>query len=311
MRGLTAGAWSRSEDRVGLVHPGIPPVVLYSPERPGAARRAARRGDRKYGPVIELEFLGTGTSTGVPVIGCDCDTCRSDDPRDTRLRASALIRVDNITLLVDTSPDFRYQMLRSGNQRVDALFYTHTHADHTAGIDDMRRYNALQQEWIPAYVPENALGDLTARFGYAFDDHFPVFGLKPDLALRPITGTDPIEVAGIDVQPVPVTHGTLPILGYRVGSVAYLTDVKSIPDESIPLLQDLEVLVLTALRRFNHPAHMTLDESLVAIEQLRPKRAYLTHIAHEMGRHAEISPLLPDNVQLAHDGLMVRVQDDD
>lgn len=261
--------------------------------------------------MIELEFLGTGTSTGVPVIGCDCDTCRSTDPRDTRLRASALIRVDNVTLLFDTSPDFRYQMLRSGNRQVDALLYTHMHADHTAGIDDMRRYNALQQEWIPAYAPANAVKDLKARFGYAFEDTFPIFGMKPDLDLRPILDTTPIDVAGVSVQPIPVTHGNLPILGYRVGSVAYLTDVKTIPDDSIPLLQDLDVLVLTALRRFNHPAHMTLDEALAMITRLRPKRTFLTHIAHEMGQHAEVSRLLPEGVALAYDGLVVRVRDED
>ena len=261
--------------------------------------------------MIELEFLGTGTSTGVPVIGCDCDTCRSDDPRDTRLRASALIRVDNVTLLFDTSPDFRYQMLRSGNRQVDALLYTHMHADHTAGIDDMRRFNALQQEWIPAYAPENAIKDLKGRFGYAFEDTFPIFGMKPDLDLRPIGDTSPIDVLGVSVQPIPVTHGTLPILGYRVGSVAYLTDVKTIPDESMPLLDDLDVLVLTSLRRSNHPAHMTLDEALEMIERLRPARACLTHIAHEMGLHADISRLLPEGVELAHDGQVVRVPDGD
>lgn len=261
---------------------------------------------RKTEPVIELEFLGTGTSTGVPVIGCDCEVCRSPDPRDTRLRTSALIRVDNVTLLFDTSPDFRYQMLRSDNRRVDALFYTHMHADHTAGIDDMRRFNALQQEWIPAYAPANAVKDLRARFGYAFEDTFPIFGMKPDLDLHTIDGTDPIDVDGVRVQPVPVVHGRLPILGYRVGDVAYLTDVKTIPDDSMELLRGLDVLVLTALRQFNHPAHMTLEESLAMVERLAPKRAYLTHVAHEMGLHADIERLLPAYVHLAHDGLVVR-----
>lgn len=255
--------------------------------------------------VIEIEFLGTGTSTGIPVIGCDCEVCRSDDPRDTRLRTSALIRVDDVTLLIDTSPDFRYQMLRSGARRIDALLYTHMHADHTAGIDDMRRFNALQQEWIPAYAPANAAKDLRQRFGYAFEDNFPVLGMKPDLELHVIDGAEPFDVKGVAIQPIPINHGTLPIVGYRVGSVAYLTDVKTIPEESLPYLQDLDVLVLTALRRFNHPAHMTLDEALATVEQLRPGRAYLTHIAHEMGLHAEIQPMLPEGVELATDGLVV------
>lgn len=255
--------------------------------------------------MIEIEFLGTGTSTGVPVIGCDCEVCRSDDPRDTRLRSSALIRADNITLLIDTSPDLRYQMLRSGNHRVDALLYTHTHADHTAGIDEMRRFNALQQEWIPAYAPENAARDLKARFGYAFEDYFPIFGMKPDLDLKVIDGATPFRVDDVTIQPIPVAHGTLPIVGYRVGDVAYLTDVKTIPDASRDLLEDLDILVLTALRRHNHPAHMTLDEALEAIAQVRPRRTYLTHIAHEMGRYRDVAPLLPDGVDLATDGLIV------
>jgi phosphoribosyl 1,2-cyclic phosphate phosphodiesterase len=256
--------------------------------------------------VIEIEFLGTGTSTGVPVIGCDCEVCRSDDPRDTRLRTSVLIRTGNITLLVDTTPDLRYQMLRSGNRRVDALLYTHTHADHTAGIDEMRRFNAMQQQWIPAFAPENAARDLKSRFGYAFADHFPIFGMKPDLDLKVIDSQTPFQVDDIPIQPVPVMHGTLPIVGYRVGDVAYLTDVKTIPDESRSLLEGLDVLVLTALRRHNHPAHMTLDEALEAVSQIGPQRAYLTHIAHEMGRYRDVAPTLPGNVKLATDGLVVR-----
>lgn len=257
--------------------------------------------------VIEIEFLGTGTSTGVPVIGCDCEVCRSDDPRDTRLRTSALLRADDVTLLIDTSPDFRYQVLRSGVRHIDAVLYTHMHADHTAGIDDMRRFNAMQQAWIPAYAPANAVGDLRHRFAYAFEDTFPAFGMKPDLDLKAIDGARPFDVRGVTVQPIPVNHGTLPILGYRVGPVAYLTDVKTIPEASLAFLQDLDVLVLTALRRFNHPAHMTLDEALAAVDSIRPERTYLTHIAHEMGRHAEIAPMLPENVELATDGLVVTV----
>jgi phosphoribosyl 1,2-cyclic phosphate phosphodiesterase len=257
--------------------------------------------------VIEIEFLGTGTSTGVPVIGCDCEVCRSGDPRDTRLRTSALIRVDNTTLLIDTSPDLRYQMLRSGNRRVDAVLFTHMHADHTAGIDEMRRFNALQQEWIPAWAPPNAVHDLRNRYGYAFADTFPIFGMKPDLDLKVLDGTRPFDVAGVSVQPIPINHGTLPIIGYRIGTVAYLTDVKTLPDESMPLLLGLDILVLTALRQFHHPAHMTLDEALAMVDLLKPRRTYLTHIAHEMGLHAEVSKLLPDGVELATDGLIARV----
>lgn len=255
--------------------------------------------------MIKLEFLGTGTSTGVPVIGCDCAVCRSDDPHDTRLRASVLFRVGGTTLLVDTSPDLRYQALRSGFRRVDGLLVTHMHADHTAGIDELRRFNAMQQAWIPTWAPENAVKDLRERFAYAFRDDFPAFGFKPDLDLHTVEGTEPFEVAGVTVQPVPVMHGTLPILGYRVGDIAYLTDVKTIPEESMPLLEGLDVLVLTALRQSQHPAHMTLEESLEMVERIGPKRAYLTHIGHDMGFHEEIEAGLPEHVHLAYDGLRV------
>lgn len=256
--------------------------------------------------MIELEFLGTGTSTGVPVIGCDCETCRSPDPRDTRLRASVVFRVDDVTLLVDTSPDLRFQALRADLRRVDALLFTHMHADHTAGMDEMRRFNALQQAWIPAFAPENAAKDLRERFAYAFRDDFPIFGMKPDLDLRILMDAAPFEVAGVTVQPIPIMHGHLPILGYRVGDIAYLTDVKTIPDESMPLLENLDVLVLTALRPTEHPAHMRLDEALAMADRLKPNRTFLTHIGHDMGLHADVEATLPPNVHLAYDGLRIR-----
>jgi phosphoribosyl 1,2-cyclic phosphate phosphodiesterase len=254
--------------------------------------------------VIELEFLGTGTSTGVPVIGCDCHVCQSDDPRDTRLRASVLIRVDGVNLLVDTSPDLRFQMLRSGARHIDGVLFTHMHADHTAGMDEMRRFNFMQQAWIPAWAPENAAKDLLERFGYAFRGDFPIFGLSPDLDLHVVKGTAPFDVAGVTVQPVPIMHGNLPVLGYRIGDLAYVTDVKTIPDASKALLQGLDVLVLTALRQKQHPAHMTIDEALAAIDELKPRRAYLSHVGHEMGRYVDVAPLLPEGVELALDGMV-------
>lgn len=255
--------------------------------------------------MIELEFLGTGTSTGVPVIGCDCDVCRSNDPRDTRLRSSVLIRVDDVILLIDTSPDLRFQMLRSGTRHIDGVLFTHMHADHTAGMDELRRFNYLQQAWIPAWAPENAAKDLKERFGYAFRGDFPIFGLSPDLDLHVVEDSAPFDVADVRIQPVPIMHGRLPVLGYRIGDIAYVTDVKTIPEASKELLQGLDVLVLTALRQHDHPAHMTLEEALAAIEELQPKRAYLSHIGHEMGLHADVQATLPDNVYLAFDGLRV------
>lgn len=256
--------------------------------------------------VMELEFLGTGTSTGVPVIGCDCEVCRSDDPRDTRLRSSAIVRAGEATLLIDTSPDLRYQMLRSGNRRVDGILVTHTHADHTAGLDELRRFNAMQKQRIPMWVPANAEADLRDRFGYAFTGDFPIFGMKPGLDLHIVNGSEPFEVAGVTVQPIPVMHGTLPILGYRIGDLAYLTDVKTIPDASRELLQDIDVLVITALRTSPHPAHLTLEEAVAVVERLAPRRALLSHIGHDMGLHAEVMPTLPAGIELAIDGLVVQ-----
>ena len=256
--------------------------------------------------VIELEFLGTGTSTGVPVIGCDCAVCRSSDPRDRRLRASVIVRVDGTTLLIDTSPDLREQMLRSDVPRIDGILFTHTHADHTAGLDELRRYNIMQSQRLPVWAPANAAADLQQRFDYAFREDFPFFGGKPDLDMTVIARGEPFTATGVPVQPIPIQHGTLPIVGYRIGDVAYVTDVKEIPEASYAYLEGLDVLVLTALRKKPHVAHMSLDEALAVVERVRPRRAYLTHLSHDMGLHADVSPELPDNVAIATDGLVVR-----
>ena len=258
--------------------------------------------------MIELEFLGTGTSTGIPVIGCDCAVCCSDDPRDRRLRCSVLIRAGERTILVDTSPDLREQVLRAGTRRIDAILYTHTHADHTAGVDELRRFNDMQRRRLPVWAPANAAEDLQRRFDYAFRHDFPFFGGKPDLDLRILQGDAPIDVLGVTVQPIPVMHGRLPIVGYRFGQIAYVTDVKTIPESSFPLLEGLDVLVLTALRKDPHVAHMSLDEALSVVERLRPRRAFLTHLSHDMGRHADASLGLPEHVAFATDGLVVTAE---
>lgn len=260
----------------------------------------------KYAPLIDLTFLGTATSTGVPVIGCDCDVCRSPDPRDQRLRSSALIRTAQRTILIDTSPDLRAQMLRDGGRHIDAVLYTHMHADHTAGIDELRLFNAMQQERIPTYANNDTADDLEGRFTYAFEETFPVFGLKPDLTMHRLTSNAPFRVGEVEVQPIPVMHGTLPIIGYRIGDIAYLTDVKTVPDDARPLLEDLDVLVTTALRIDGHPAHCSLSEALDLIAEIKPRRAYLSHIAHQLGRYADVAPTLPAHVTLAYDGLAVR-----
>lgn len=260
--------------------------------------------------MITLDFLGTGTSTGVPVIGCDCDVCTSPDPRDARLRSSVVVRRGDTTVLVDTSPDLRAQLLRDPMPRLDAILYTHPHADHTAGLDELRRYNAMQQEHLPVWASRDTAANLRQRFGYAFIDQYPVYGVIPDLTLHIIDDARPFRVGAMEIVPVPVMHGRLPILGYRFGPIAYLTDVKTLPERSLPLLRDLDVLVLTALRRHPHPAHMALDEALAAVELLQPRHTLFTHVAHDMGRYEDVAPTLPPNVDLATDGLRVVVDDD-
>jgi phosphoribosyl 1,2-cyclic phosphate phosphodiesterase len=255
--------------------------------------------------VFDLVFLGTGTSTGVPVIGCECDVCRSSDPRDARLRASILLRAPSATILVDTSPDLRIQMLLARPPRIDAVIFTHAHADHTAGLDELRRFNVMQLERIPVWATEETATDLRRRFSYAFDHSFSFFGGKPDLDLHLFDPTEPFTAAGVEVVPIPVNHGRLPIVGYRIGGLVYVTDVKTIPDSSRRLLDDADVMIMTALRRKAHVAHMNLDEALATITRHRPKRAYLTHLAHEMGRFDDVAPLLPASVELATDGLVV------
>jgi phosphoribosyl 1,2-cyclic phosphate phosphodiesterase len=237
------------------------------------------------------------------VIGCDCEVCRSGDQRDKRLRSSVVIRAGESTFLIDTSPDLREQALQANLRHVDAVLYTHAHADHTAGLDELRSFNALQQQHIPVWATPETGGEIESRFGYAFVDTFPRYGVKPDLTLRSIDG--PFEVNGTNVSPIPIMHGWLPIVGYRIGDVAYLTDLKAIPDSSRSLLEGLDVLVTTALSRSQHPAHQTLDEALAEIESLAPKRAWLTHISHNFGLYSEIEPRLPENVHIGIDGLVI------
>ncbi len=257
--------------------------------------------------MLELTFLGTGTSTGVPVIGCECVTCRSRNPRDARLRASVLLRTPDATILVDTSPDLRQQMLTARPSRIDAVLFTHAHADHTAGLDELRRFNVMQGERIPVWTTAQTASDLEKRFSYAFDHSFSFFGGKPDLDLHVFDPDKPFVAAGIEIVPIPVNHGRLPIVGYRIGGLVYITDVKTIPEASRSLLDDAEVMVVTALRHTEHVAHMNLDEALETVARHQPKRAWLTHLAHEMGLFADVSPGLPPHVEIATDGLVVQV----
>lgn len=256
---------------------------------------------------ITLEFLGTGTSSGVPIIGCPCDVCTSTDPHDKRLRASAMIRTEGKHILIDTSPDLRQQMLRSVPPRIDAVLYTHMHSDHTAGVDDIRPFNFRQEARIPAWLPKNAVHDFQQRFGYTLEPIRQRYGTVPNLDMYAIDSSKPFRTADVEITPIPILHGLLPILGYRIGNLAYLTDVHTVPDDSYPLLEGVEVLVTTALKKEEIFGHMNLDQALSFIERVAPKRAYLSHVGHQLGRESEIAPLLPDNVTLAYDGLVIEV----
>lgn len=254
---------------------------------------------------VTLEFLGTGTSSGVPIIGCDCEVCTSPDEHDRRLRSSVLTHAGDAYILIDTSPDFRQQMLRANPPRIDAVLYTHMHSDHTAGLDDLRPFNFRQEQIIPAYVPENAVDDMHQRFGYALQDPHKHWGRVPNLDLHVIDDTESFDVAGVSVTPIPIMHGRLPMLGYRIGDLTYLTDVKSVPDASWPLIEGTRVLVTTALRQEEIGGHMNLEEALAFAGKVGAERTYFSHIGHQLGRAREIAPTLPESIDLAYDGLVI------
>ena len=260
------------------------------------------------GTMTDLTFLGTGTSNGVPMIGCRCPVCCSDDPRDRRTRTSALVHHGGLTLLIDTATELRSQALALGLDAVDAVLFTHAHADHTGGFDDLRRFNELSQRHLPIYAGPETAAILRHKFAYAFEDVFPFYGGKPDLILHEVDG--PFEVEGteggrVEVVPIPVWHGKMPVLGYRFGDVAYVTDAKDVPAASRELLDGVDVLVLNALRERSHPTHLSLPEAVEIVEEIGPREAYLTHISHELGHQAAVD-LLPPGILPAHDGLTVR-----
>jgi phosphoribosyl 1,2-cyclic phosphate phosphodiesterase len=267
---------------------------------------------------MRVTFLGTGTSHGVPAIGCDCPVCRSSDPRDRRTRPSILIDLDAGRrsgelppiaaavryVLVDAATDLRAQALTHDVRRVDAILFTHSHADHVLGLDEVRRYNALQQSPIGCYGDASTLDDLRRMFRYMFAPAPGFGGGVPQLRLFELGG--PFSLGGRDFIPVPLMHGPWPILGYRLGSFAYLTDCNRIPDGSWPLLQGVRTLVLDALRERPHSTHFSVPEALQVIERLGPDRAYLTHICHDLP-HAATCARLPPGVELAYDGLVVEI----
>jgi phosphoribosyl 1,2-cyclic phosphate phosphodiesterase len=254
---------------------------------------------------MRVTFLGTGTSHGVPSIGCQCAVCCSTDPRDNRLRPSVYIQSGSASVLVDAGPDLRQQALRHRITQVDAIVFTHGHADHILGIDDVRRFNALMKGAMPCYGDEATLEDIRRTFGYVFDPDAPKGGGIPILELRPVTG--PFTVGDIALRPVPVMHGRKPTLGYRTGAFAYLTDCNALTDDAWPLLRDLDVLVLDALRERSHPTHFSLSEAVEVAGRIGARRTYFTHMCHDLP-HEATNARLPANMQLAHDGLVLETR---
>jgi phosphoribosyl 1,2-cyclic phosphate phosphodiesterase len=254
---------------------------------------------------LKITVLGSGTSVGVPTIGCHCAVCTSADPRDNRLRPSILIGYEGRNVLVDTTPDFRTQALRAKIERVDAILYTHAHADHLMGLDDVRPFNFRQGGRIPIYASPAVMEAIRRAFQYVFQEVERVTNV-PKLDTHLIDGA-PFDLFGLEFTPVPVLHGAEPIYGFRFGRAAYLTDHSEIPESSYDLLRDLDVLFLDALRYKPHPTHSTVERSIKTVERLRPRRAYFTHICHDLG-HERAESMLPPDIRLAYDGLEIEVE---
>lgn len=238
------------------------------------------------------------------MIGCSCPVCRSLDHRDQRLRVAVHLEVEGRSLVIDTGPDFRQQMLRAHISRLDGILFTHEHKDHTAGLDDVRAFNFRQQQEMPIYAEPRVLEQLKREFAYVFAEH--KYPGVPQVSLHPIADDQlPFEVLGLRVQPLRAMHYKLPVLGFRIGDLAYLTDANQLPDSTMDQLRGADIIVLNALRHEPHISHFSLSEAVAILEELKPRRAYLTHISHQLGRHREVEAQLPPWVRLAYDGLQL------
>lgn len=257
---------------------------------------------------LKLTFLGTGTSLGVPIIGCHCEVCLSNDTRDKRLRTSALIESDRGTrVCIDSGPDFRYQMLREGIEYLDAILITHEHRDHTAGLDDIRAFNYLQKGAMDIYGNREALNGMRKMYYYVFENaQYP--GV-PNFNLHEIDphNTEHFTIKDLDIIPIEVMHAKLPTLAFRIGSLAYVTDAKTIDIAQEKKLYGVKTLVVNALRKQEHFSHFTIDQAIALIERVQPQEAYLTHLSHEVGPYEKIEKQLPQNIHLAYDGLKINI----
>lgn len=254
---------------------------------------------------MKVTFLGTGTSQGIPVIGCNCAACVSQDPRDNRLRVSIQIEIENKTIVIDVGPDFRQQMLRAGTDQIHAILITHEHSDHIAGLDDIRPFNFRYDMDMPIYANAAVQQALKVKYNYIFDATYP--GV-PKIQQHLISKEDNFIVAGIPIIPIEILHGNLPILGFRIGNFAYLTDFKTIEANERIKLKGLQTLVISALQHEPHHSHSTLQESINFVNQLGVEKAYFTHLSHKMGTHKVTEKLLPKHINIAYDGLVLDLE---
>jgi phosphoribosyl 1,2-cyclic phosphate phosphodiesterase len=250
---------------------------------------------------MKITFLGTGTSQGVPLIACDCYVCQSTNEHDKRLRSSVMIQVGDKNLVIDSGPDFRQQMLRTGIKHLDALIFTHAHKDHIAGMDDIRGFNFSMKRAIDVYCTDKVVEQMKREFHYIFDEiKYP--GI-PEINIHHIENNQKFTAAGIEIEPIEVLHLKMKVLGFRVGGFVYITDANFIAEEEKEKIKGCEVLVLNALRKEKHVSHFNLDEAIALVNELKPKQAYFTHISHQLGLHQEVEKQLPSHINLAYDGL--------
>ncbi|MBL7829013.1 MAG: MBL fold metallo-hydrolase [Saprospiraceae bacterium] len=254
---------------------------------------------------MTITLLGTGTSQGVPVIGCTCEVCTSSDPRDNRLRSSALITAGGQNILIDAGPDFRQQMLRARVNHLDAIILTHEHNDHVIGLDDVRPFNHRSGSSIDVFALPRVAAEVKKRFEYVFAEYIP--GL-PRIELKPVEVGSFISVGSVKVEPIGIMHGRLPIVGVRIGEFAYLTDVKTIQESEFRKLFGVKKLVINALHQEWHPTHLNLSEALEIVGALQPEETWLTHISHQMGLHADMEAALPPHVKFAYDGMRIDIK---
>lgn len=252
---------------------------------------------------MQITFLGTGTSQGVPVIACSCSVCQSPDPRDKRLRTSVMVTDNGTAVVIDAGPDFRQQMIAGGVRKLDGILVTHGHKDHIGGLDDVRAFNWVQKKPMDIYAQDNVLEVVRREFSYAFgENRYPG---TPQINLHAIT-SGRIRVSGMEFMPIKALHGNMPVLGFRSGSFSYLTDASYIENEELDRMKGSEIVVINALRKEKHHSHFSLGEAIDILKYLTPAKGYITHISHQMGFHAEVEKLLPENVFLAFDGLRIK-----